>query len=85
MSENPELVVAVWSVHIAGSCIFAATTLVLYDILLTFSQEVACVWRRKWNLVTLLFAVCRYGTLVDVMLKVQGGFGFPHSIIRYDQ
>lgn len=54
--------------------------IVLYDILLTFSREVSCIWRRQWNLVTVIFVICRYGTLLDLALRVIGGFYVPDSI-----
>jgi len=47
------------------TCIFVlvTTTLAYYDLLLTFSNEVKCIWRRKFALPTFLFAVNRYATL----------------------
>ena len=53
---------------------------VTYDIMLTFSREVNCIWRRKWNLVTVVYVVCRYGTFLDLMLRTLGSFYIPDAV-----
>ncbi|KAI0340671.1 hypothetical protein BDW22DRAFT_1334252, partial [Trametopsis cervina] len=35
--------------------------LTVYDIIITFSQEIDVIWSRKWTAMTWLFACARYG------------------------
>ncbi|KAI0075825.1 hypothetical protein K474DRAFT_1676100 [Panus rudis PR-1116 ss-1] len=51
--------------------------LLVYDTILTFSQEVRCIWLRKWSGVTLLYTIIRYITLVDVTMQVFGYLLIP--------
>ncbi len=39
--------------------------LFLFDCAMTLSQEIDVVWKRKWNATTLLYALTRYGTLIN--------------------
>ena len=52
-----------------------------YDIALTFSREVAYVWRRKYSAVTILFAVNRYSTLGRTVLEIITSMYVPSSIL----
>ena len=52
-----------------------------YDIALTFSREVAYVWRRKYSAVTILFAVNRYSTLGRAVLEIITSMYVPSSIL----
>ncbi|TCD65314.1 hypothetical protein EIP91_002800 [Steccherinum ochraceum] len=47
------------------ACQIVAICLASYDTLLTFSREVDCVWRRKFSIVTVIFAVQRYVFIVE--------------------
>ncbi|KAI0078418.1 hypothetical protein K474DRAFT_1674125 [Panus rudis PR-1116 ss-1] len=58
----------------------SAMTLVLYDYLLTFPQEVACIWNRKISAVTILFLTNRYATLFDLTLST--GYDIGSTYIR---
>ncbi|KAJ3480319.1 hypothetical protein NLI96_g8436 [Meripilus lineatus] len=42
--------------------------LAIYDYLLTFSQEVKCVWKRKLDLPSILTILVRYTTVAQVMV-----------------
>lgn len=42
----------------------------VYDILLTLSRELDCIWRRKITAVTVIYAVIRYGTLLQVSVQI---------------
>ena len=46
-----------------------ASVITAYDILLTFSREVDCIWKRKFGAITILFAVNRYGALGEAILE----------------
>ena len=42
--------------------------LALYDLLISFAQEIQHIWRRKFSLVTLLYIFIRYGTIISLSL-----------------
>ncbi|KAI0347693.1 hypothetical protein BDW22DRAFT_1349737, partial [Trametopsis cervina] len=48
----------------------AASTLFLYDYILTIRQEVNCIWRRPKSLASVLFILCRYTVLAERMIMV---------------
>jgi len=45
---------------LVNSYCLAAIVIGSYDVLLTFSREVDCIWRRKFSAVTVLYVVNRY-------------------------
>ena len=45
----------------------------MYDFLLSFPREVESIWRRKFGVITILYLVIRYGTLVEMSLNVLEG------------
>ncbi|TCD63917.1 hypothetical protein EIP91_004764 [Steccherinum ochraceum] len=51
------------------SCYSTTLALAGYDILLTFSREVECIWRRKWSFVTILFVSQRYFVIFGAILR----------------
>lgn len=44
--------------------------IIVYDIILTFNREVDCMWRKKFNLATVLFISQRYLALIEVVLNL---------------
>lgn len=44
--------------------------LLCYDFMITFSNEVEFIWKRKFTLATVLFCVNRYATLFNQILLV---------------
>ncbi len=44
--------------------------LVIYDYFITFAQEFAFVWKRKWNLTTWLLVANRYLLIASVIFNV---------------
>ncbi|KAL4248674.1 hypothetical protein ABKN59_006270 [Abortiporus biennis] len=48
----------------------AAFALVLYEHIITVDQEVACIWRRKFNAASVLFIVNRYGVLAEAVINL---------------
>lgn len=64
-----------------GYCVLAAFAVLLYDICLTSSREVDCIWRRRFTAVTALFAINRYATLASMSLQVIAGMYVPKSTI----
>jgi len=55
---------------LSNFCSVAATTLLFYDYMLTFSRELRCIWGRKFSGATLLFFLNRYLTLIYRVLMV---------------
>ncbi|TBU64104.1 hypothetical protein BD310DRAFT_467170 [Dichomitus squalens] len=51
----------------ANSSTMAAVTLLMYDICLTFSQEVEFVWRARWTGTKILYLVVRYYGLFAIL------------------
>ena len=48
--------------------------MIAYDAVLSFSQEVKCIWKRKAGVVTILYLFVRYGTIVDIVFQIIGVF-----------
>ncbi|CAL1697639.1 unnamed protein product [Somion occarium] len=81
---TPEQVISViTSTRVIACCDVAALVVLLYDIVLTFPQEVASIWRRKLTGVTVLFAINRYAVLANLFLQTLTGFWMPRTIIGY--
>ncbi|KAI0709736.1 hypothetical protein C8Q76DRAFT_858803 [Earliella scabrosa] len=71
MSDSPDalmLVDYIESRYLYTIYFLAGTIIVLYDTLLTFDKEVVFIWRRKVNLVSLLYVLNRY-TRIAVCLS----------------
>ncbi|KAF9219963.1 hypothetical protein BS17DRAFT_364580 [Gyrodon lividus] len=54
-----------------GFCQVAGAAALFYDYLLGLGSEVDLIWTKKWNLVTLLYAVVRY---LSFLLLIDGAF-----------
>ncbi|KAK7680832.1 hypothetical protein QCA50_016142 [Cerrena zonata] len=52
----------------------AATSLLAYDLFITFHREVTCIWKRQWSAVTFVYAAIRYCTLLNMTLQCVLGF-----------
>lgn len=48
----------------------ARTVLFVYDFILTFPQEIKCIWSRRFSGASLLFAVNRYAVLVNRLVRL---------------
>ncbi|CAL1698806.1 unnamed protein product [Somion occarium] len=60
----------VFEMRIANTFAVAATTLLIFDYLLTLSEEIKCIWKRKFTGVTILFFINRYVTLMYRILMI---------------
>ena len=47
--------------------------ILMWDMLAFFLDELEYVWKGKWSFITLLYAVTRYGILVELLMQ----FWFP--------
>ena len=43
--------------------------MIAYDVLLSLSQEIKCIWRRKPGVVTILYLFVRYGTIISMAAR----------------
>ncbi|KDQ61493.1 hypothetical protein JAAARDRAFT_30943 [Jaapia argillacea MUCL 33604] len=54
------LAAAVQDIRLMRVCQLAATFVALYDHALTIDLEVELIWKKRWSLAKILFAVNRY-------------------------
>ena len=54
--------------------------IILYDTILSFPQEIRCIWRRRFSLVTVSYIIIRYGTLVNTIMNILDAFYVLTSI-----
>ncbi|KAI0079242.1 hypothetical protein K474DRAFT_1673466 [Panus rudis PR-1116 ss-1] len=54
--------------------------LLIYDTLLTFSQELRCIWKRKWTGATLIYITIRYANMVDFASQVWADATIPKQV-----
>lgn len=47
----------------------AATTLVMYEIVITSGQEITFIWRSSWSFIKLLYLLIRYYSLVFLLVN----------------
>ncbi|KAI0086573.1 hypothetical protein BDY19DRAFT_351161 [Irpex rosettiformis] len=57
----------------------AAAALYIFECVITFSQEVDVIWRRKWTMATWLYACTRYTALLYSILTMISRFEFMPS------
>ncbi|KAI0768254.1 hypothetical protein BD413DRAFT_564638 [Trametes elegans] len=69
-AEIVQLVQVMHDTFVANLCTAAAAAWLSYDVLLTFSQEVALIWRARWSAPKALFLLVRYYTLVSLLLTL---------------
>ncbi|KAF9468279.1 hypothetical protein BDZ94DRAFT_1246411 [Collybia nuda] len=60
MEYDPELVEVGWSERLLFSIILLSFTVLLYDHLLTFANEIEYIWKRRWTPFSVLFMLNRY-------------------------
>ena len=60
------------------------TALLVYDSILTLSQEVHYIWKKKFKIGTALYMLARYAMLVYIFLQVLGSFvNIPSLQVRF--
>ncbi|KAI0769549.1 hypothetical protein BC629DRAFT_1595860 [Irpex lacteus] len=57
----------------------SANVLFLFETSITFAQEVNVIWTRKWSMITWLYVVTRYTTLLLTILDLIP-FSFEHPV-----
>ena len=67
-----------------GSSLFYLKTyelaVIAYDTVLSFPQEIKCIWGRKLEIGTILYLFVRYGTIMDMILNVFTGTYVPKTV-----
>ncbi|TFK27874.1 hypothetical protein FA15DRAFT_585473, partial [Coprinopsis marcescibilis] len=49
---------------------YASLTLVYYDYFLTLPREIKFVWRRKFHVMTIVYFLCRYAIISNVVFAI---------------
>ena len=47
--------------------------MIVYDALLSFQQEIKCIWGKKLGIGTILYLCVRYGMIIDMIVRVFSG------------
>ena len=69
-----------------SSCSLSTSTtkvflvIILYDTILGFPQEIRCIWRRRFSLVTVSYIIIGYGTFVTTIMNILDAFYVLTSI-----
>ena len=53
---------------------------IVYDTVLSFPQEIKCIWGRKPGAGTILYLFVRYGTIIDMILEIFNGIYVPKTV-----
>ncbi|KAG8683537.1 hypothetical protein FRC11_013441, partial [Ceratobasidium sp. 423] len=75
-----ELEVAMLHVFASKCLAIAGFCILCYDYLLTFSEEVECIWKQKRSLVSTFFALNRYITPLVIAVDIYDKGGLTHYI-----
>ncbi|KAI0074701.1 hypothetical protein K474DRAFT_1709658 [Panus rudis PR-1116 ss-1] len=67
--DNAEAIILLSRKRLETYFYFVLTSLFIYDSILAFPQEIRCIWQKKWSGTTLLYAVIRYSTMMDMVMK----------------
>jgi len=76
-----------WEAYLRGLQIYqdiqvaGVAILVLFDTLLTLTDEVDLIWRRRWNLSTILYILTRYIAFVDTAISTYQWTGFNDTAL----
>ncbi|KAH8102710.1 hypothetical protein BXZ70DRAFT_906001 [Cristinia sonorae] len=66
----PPVTVSRWLTHTFNdSTTFVAGTIIFYEYIISFPREIQCIWRRKFNLVTLIYILERYIVIALVITR----------------
>ena len=66
----PPLVRTLASTMLVNTTSHFIKALLVYDISLTLSQEVNCIWNRQFGVVKVIYIVNRYGSLVNLVTSL---------------
>ncbi|KAK7685438.1 hypothetical protein QCA50_011301 [Cerrena zonata] len=69
----------VYEMRLANGFAVAATTLLVYDYILTLPAEISCIWKRKLSAGTLIYFINRYGSLLYRTLMVVQMVSFENA------
>ncbi|KAK7683430.1 hypothetical protein QCA50_013261 [Cerrena zonata] len=76
-----EVIFLVSQNQISVSIFTVALTLVIYDTILSFPNEVRCIWQRRFGTGTVLYLFIRYGTVFYMLLWLLQGFPISTTVI----
>ena len=55
--------------------------MIAYDAVLSFKQEIKCIWGRKLGTVTILYLFVRYGMIIDMIFRVFSGIYVSETVL----
>ncbi|KAF8471542.1 hypothetical protein JB92DRAFT_1918116 [Gautieria morchelliformis] len=64
------LVTSLYDIRMVNMVAAGATACVCYDILLTFYQEVAYIWKARWSAAKLFYLISRYYSLTHLIVTM---------------
>jgi len=65
-----DVVVVAFGLQTTNYLYFSMFVLSIYDWLISLDYEVKHIWQSEWNISKILFIITRYGTLLDMPMKV---------------
>ncbi|KAK7676583.1 hypothetical protein QCA50_020459 [Cerrena zonata] len=67
---SEEIINAISQHQTTGYIYVAGLALVAYDTLLSFSQEITYIWKRKKSMITILYLFIRYSIIFNMFIRV---------------
>ncbi|OAX30970.1 hypothetical protein K503DRAFT_806511 [Rhizopogon vinicolor AM-OR11-026] len=80
VSNDPIWWPVINSYHIASYLQAVSFTVVTYDWVLTFGQEIELVWRQRCSLMTVLYLSVRYAGILFSVITILGMSSHIHCI-----
>lgn len=62
--------VSIWQIYHLILLMQSSLALVAYDTLLSFSQEITYIWKRKKSMITILYLFIRYSIIFNMFIRV---------------
>ncbi|KAL4246451.1 hypothetical protein ABKN59_008186 [Abortiporus biennis] len=79
--NNDSILEGFFSEFYTTSSLVSIFALAVYDYCITFDQEVEKIWKRKFNILTAVFLINRYATIIVVTGNAAFQL-FPHTRLR---
>ncbi|KAF8596179.1 hypothetical protein BDV93DRAFT_611045 [Ceratobasidium sp. AG-I] len=80
MTAIHELEIGLFHAHVSRCTSFAGFALLVYDHLLTFSDEVRFIWKRPGNPISIMFLINRYATPLILAVDIYDKGGLTKNL-----
>ncbi|TBU40310.1 hypothetical protein BD309DRAFT_355704 [Dichomitus squalens] len=82
--STAQLVQTVATLYASSDCAVAALTILVYDCVLSFAEELSCIWhpKRRISAASLIYTVSRYATIISY--AVSAATINPMTPLRYE-